>query len=71
MGIDLPPLNSNKIEKLTEALISKLNDDEQCLKLFEKAVTVFNKSGLDISQKQFKTESETDLLIKTLKEFAQ
>ena len=69
MGIDLPPLNSNKIETLTDKLIAILNDDVECVKLFSTAIEIFDKSKLDLSQKQFKAEGETELLIKTLKSY--
>lgn len=68
MGVDLPPLNSSRIEKLCDNFISKMNQELTCLELFNSAINIFEKSDLDSSQKQFKVESETDKLIRTLKE---
>jgi len=67
MGIDLPPISSDKIDALSEGFITTLNDDDKSIQLLEEASQIFEKSGLDISQKQFKAESETETLIKTLK----
>jgi len=67
MGIDLPQLNSRSIEQSCETYIKQLNDDGKCLILFNKATSIFDKSGLNIEQKQFKAESETDLLMDTLR----
>lgn len=65
-GKDLPPFNSNKMEKQCEAFIADLNDETKSLELFKKCTDIFEKSGLDMSQKQFKSESETEVLIKLL-----
>lgn len=67
ISIDLPPFNSNKIEKQCENFIKILNNEQECTHLFNKAITVFEMSDLNLSQKQFKAESETELLIETLK----
>ncbi|MDH4161492.1 MAG: AIPR family protein [Nitrospirota bacterium] len=67
IGRDLPPFNSNKIESLCDLFIAELNDENKCIALFNKCTAIFKKSGLDLSQKQFKAESETELLIKLAK----
>jgi AIPR protein len=66
-SIKIHPLNSNKIEKESESFIVILNDEDKCNKLFEKVVSIFDESGLDLSKRQFKAESETELLINHLR----
>lgn len=64
IGKEIPPFNSNKIESLCETFVADLLDENKCILLFNRCIDVFEKSELDLSQKQFKAESETDLLIK-------
>ncbi|MEQ9354104.1 AIPR family protein [Coleofasciculus chthonoplastes] len=68
-SIDIPPLNSSKIDKKSEYFISILNNESEYNILFEKTVNIFKVSGLDLSKRQFKAENETDLLITTLRQF--
>jgi hypothetical protein len=65
-SIETGQLNSNKIEKKSEDFISTLNDEQLCNELFQRVVAVLVQSKLDISKRQFKAESETETLIKTL-----
>ena len=65
-SVDLPQLNSNKIDKQSEKFIEILNNESQCADLFEKVVNVLESSGLDLSKSQFKAESETEILMKNL-----
>lgn len=66
-SVEIPPLNSNKIEKNSEKFIRILNDDIKCTELFSMVVEIFDQSNLDLSKRQFKAESESDLLISKLK----
>jgi hypothetical protein len=63
---EAPLLNSHKIDKKSEEFISILDNENSCNELFKNVVDLLEKSGLDISKKQFKAESETDILIKAL-----
>jgi hypothetical protein len=65
-SVEIAQLNSNKIEKKSENFILILNDEQQCTQLFQKVLAVLVQSGLDISKRQFKAESETETLIKAL-----
>jgi hypothetical protein len=65
-SVDIPQLNSSKIEKKSEQFIKILNDEAKCDGLFEKIVHVLESSGLDLSKSQFKAESETEILINKL-----
>ncbi len=65
-AVSPPPLNSNKVDSKSNTFISSLEDEESCLKLFEKIVSIIETSGIDLSKKQFKTESDTETLIRTL-----
>lgn len=62
----IPPLNSREIEKKSEAFISILRDEEASASLFETIVHIIETSGIDLSKRQFKAESETDILTKAL-----
>lgn len=64
MGAELDPINSNKIEKKSEVFKSLLLNEAEALSMFKKAETIFENSGLDMEKKQYKSESETELLIK-------
>lgn len=63
---EAPLLNSNKIDKKSEEFILILDNENSCNELFKNVVDLLEKSGLDLSKKQFKAESETDILIKAL-----
>jgi AIPR protein len=65
-SITIAPLNSNKIEKKSEDFILILNDEKKCAELFDQVINILEQSKLDLSKRQFKTESETEILIKTL-----
>lgn len=65
-SVEIHPLNSNKTEKKSESFISKLNDEGECAELFGKVVDILEQSGLDLLKRQFKAESETEILINTL-----
>ena len=60
---NLPQFNSNKIEAVCENFKKTLIDDNLVLNVFQKAQVIFESSGLDLSKKQYKSESETDLLL--------
>lgn len=61
-GVDFP-LSSNKIEKLCESFRRTLLDEQKALALFRRASEVFENSGLDLTKRQYKSESETEMLI--------
>ena len=62
-GENLPPFNSNKIESVCEEFKKTLVDEGRALSLFQKAQEIFESSGLDLGKKQYKSESETELLL--------
>jgi hypothetical protein len=66
MGIDNNPLNSNKIDKQCEEFKDILLNDKKAIAIFILATQIFNKSGIDPDKKQYKSESETELLIKAV-----
>lgn len=66
MGIDNNPLNSNKIDKQCEEFKDILLNDKKAIALFILATQIFNKSGIDLDKKQYKSESETERLIKAV-----
>ncbi len=63
MGEKLEPFNSNKMEKNCEALKNILLNENEALGLFKTAESIFENSDLDMDKKQYKSESETELLI--------
>lgn len=66
MGDTKEPLNSNKIERQCEALKSILLDDKKALELFGTAATIFEISGVDPHKRQFKSETDTEILKKAV-----
>jgi AIPR protein len=65
-SVNIHPLNSSKIEKESNTFIEILNDEKKCAELFQKVLDFFENSGLDLSKKQFKAESETEILMGSL-----
>lgn len=66
MGVDNEPLNSNKLDKQCEELKAVLLDDAKALSSFRHAIDVFRSSGVDLEKAQYKSESETDILVKAI-----
>ncbi len=64
MGKIKNPLNSNKIERQCEEFKKVLLDDERALESFRRAAHLFQNSGIDMTRRQYKSESDTELLIK-------
>jgi len=62
-GEALPQFNSNKIEALCEIVKNALIDEERSLVVFQDAQTIFESSGLDLEKKQYKSESDTEMLL--------
>ena len=68
MGEELDYINSNKIEKKAEVFKKLLLNEPEALAMFKKAESIFENSGLDMDKKQYKSESETELLISAYKQ---
>ena len=64
IGSSNEQLNSNKLERQCEDLKKILLDDARALASFQKALEVFQNSGIDLNKTRYKLESETDLLLK-------
>jgi len=62
LGDSKEPLNSNKIEKQCNDLKKNLLDDEKALGMFADASYIFYTSGVDSEKRQYKAESDTDIL---------
>jgi hypothetical protein len=62
---DLPPLNSQrKAERYCAPLIEKLNDEEQCKRIFITAAQIIDNSGADIEDKQaLKSKAMTEQIL--------
>ncbi|MGZ8213329.1 MAG: AIPR family protein [Methylosarcina sp.] len=67
VGENIPPFNSKKIDSSCENFKQILVDDSQALRLFQTAQEIFESSGLDLDKKQYKSESETELLLKSFR----
>lgn len=68
IGLENDHLNSNAIEKKCEAFKNVLNDDQKAISSFQTAAQIFKNSGIDMAKRQYKSESETDILIKAVKD---
>lgn len=62
---EFPPLNSQKkCERYCNPIIDKLNNEEECTKLFLLAVAIVDKSGADVEDKQaLKSRPMTDQIL--------
>lgn len=66
-GESLPPFNSNKIESVCDNFKQDLIEESQALIVFQRAQAIFESSGLDLNKKQYKSESETEMLLAAYK----
>lgn len=69
MGEKLEFFNSNRMEKNCESFKKTLLNEVEALSLFKTAEDIFEKSGLDMDKKQYKSESETELLVTAYKAY--
>ena len=63
MGEKLELFNSKKMDNNCEIFKNILLNESDALKLFKTAQEIFETSGLDMDKKQYKSESETELLV--------
>lgn len=68
IGDKLPPFNSNKIDADCENFKQILIDERKALNIFLDAQDIFESSGLDLDKKQYKSESETEMLLAAYRE---
>jgi hypothetical protein len=69
MGEKLEFFNSNKMDRNCEAFKTILLNETDALKLFKTAEDIFEKSGLDMLKKQYKSESESEVLVTAYKAY--
>ncbi|VEN74076.1 hypothetical protein EPICR_30006 [Candidatus Desulfarcum epimagneticum] len=67
MGEDLSPFNSKKLNSACDEFKHKLLNEEESLKIFKLAQNIFESSGIELDKKQYKSEGETDLIIKAFR----
>jgi hypothetical protein len=60
---DLPQFNSNKIEAKCEEFKKTLIDKNQALAIFRVSQDFFEASRLELDKKQYKSETETEMLL--------
>ncbi|MFC6591988.1 AIPR family protein [Deinococcus lacus] len=59
---EMPHMNSKKMEKYCESINSLLDNEEASKAIFTACEKIFRDSGIDLSVKQFKSESETRVI---------
>lgn len=69
LGLKKDPLNSKDIERKCENFKKVLLDEVESLLIFKLALEIFEKSGVDISKRQYKSESDTDLVKKAVEAY--
>lgn len=69
MGEKLEFFNSNKMDKNCENFKEILLKESEALNVFKIAESIFENSGLDMDKKQYKSESETELLVSAYKAY--
>lgn len=70
IGDSLDPFNSRSLEKACDRLKECLLDERKALQVFTDARGLFEKSEVDKDKRQYKSESDTELLLKSYKEHA-
>ena len=63
LGEKIDPFNSKKLDKSCELFKKNLLDDKESWSLFNRAVMIFNSSDIDKNKSQYKSESDTEILI--------
>lgn len=63
LGDKMEPFNSKSLDKKCETLKNTLLKETESLRLFEKAVSIYEKSSIDKDKRQYKSESDTELFI--------
>ena len=63
IGEHLPRFNSREIDRKSEEFKNILLDEDNCLDLYNKAIYIFKQSSIDTEKRQYKSESDTDLLL--------
>jgi len=63
MGEKLDRFNSNKIDSRCEEFKKLLLDEDKSIELFSIAANIFNGSSIDKERRQYKAESDTEILI--------
>lgn len=69
MGEKLDPFNSNALNRSCEKLKTMLLDDKKSSDIFKQAKAIFDKSSLDKSKRQHKSESDTESVIEAYREY--
>lgn len=69
MGEKLDFFNSNAFDRSCEKLKSALLDDKKSSALFKQAKEVFDSSTLDKTKRQYKSETETEMVIQAYRVF--
>lgn len=63
IGDKMEPFNSKSLDKKCETLKNTLLKETESLRLFEKAVAIYENSSIDKDKRQYKSESDTELFI--------
>lgn len=69
IGEKLDFFNSNVFDKACEKLKLVLIDDAKSSEVFTRAREVFNLSGLDKTKRQYKSETDTELVVEAFRKF--
>ncbi|MCW5208370.1 hypothetical protein VU11_06955, partial [Desulfobulbus sp. US2] len=69
IGEDLAPFNSKKLDKACEKFKNMLKDESDSLALFKKAVDIFDRSKIDKDRNRYKSQTDTDALVKAYRSY--
>ena len=69
MGENVEHLNSSKIEKQCESLLELLCNDQKVFTLFQISADIFTGSSVDMTKRQYKSESDTEILKEACKAY--
>lgn len=69
MGKDKPAFNSREFERSCKQLRTILTDEKKCSDTFKEATKIIDSSELDKGKRQYKSESETLLVIKAFEKY--
>lgn len=69
IGEHLDPFNSNNLDKSCEKFKSILLDDKKSSTIFKQAKMIFDSSKLDKTKRQYKSESDTEMVMEAFRAF--
>lgn len=62
-GVNVSPFSSHSLDRQASDFIKRMGNDLDALDIFQRGVHICKSAGLDLSKRQFKSESDTEALV--------